>query len=231
MQQWTPEYAAQILKIMNEGYGANPDIPSGPVADLVPMGAPQSLNPPQYPSSQDNEGEAAAYAALARPGLQSMDPTSQIPPGPTILPPAIPTAGVPPSVQPEGSQAPSVPGPTAVPQQELWKRIMLGTIAGLAGAVGDQSSVRNLHQTYQMMQGELGQKQLSTIRGNVAQITETQGPEAAKQYLVQTMGKGQFSPAVGQLLDKQLEEMNKRSLTRRLVIPRTGCRRWASCSR
>jgi uncharacterized protein YwlG (UPF0340 family) len=88
--QWTPEYAAQILQLAREGFAQNPDLPR-PQPGIVPMGAPGSLNPPTPPMApkipqsgslvpMSTPAEAAPAAPAPKPGggwgdkMQSMLP-------------------------------------------------------------------------------------------------------------------------------------------------------------
>lgn len=44
--QWTPEYAAQVLALTQQAQAQNPDVPGMGQPGIVPMGAPGSLTPP-----------------------------------------------------------------------------------------------------------------------------------------------------------------------------------------
>jgi hypothetical protein len=93
IEQSTPEYAAAILKLAEEGFASNPNIAaSNPAGQLTPMGPPipdpvTQVEQERLRQAQLDEGDAAAYAAL-RPNIPSQMPTQ----------PATP------SVQPGGAQ-------------------------------------------------------------------------------------------------------------------------------
>jgi hypothetical protein len=85
IEQSTPEYAAAILKLAEEGFASNPNIAaSNPAGQLTPMGPPipdpvTQVEQERLRQAQLDEGDAAAYAAL-RPNVPLRCQHSRRPP-------------------------------------------------------------------------------------------------------------------------------------------------------
>lgn len=187
VEQWTPAYAAQVQKIMEEGYRQNPDTPEAPATDLVPMGAPEGLNPLVPMSIPETRVSRPSFEGAAA--------------APQGLPQEAPPSGL-------------VPSSGGFAGSGTWQTIqqMLPMVAAMAYAQNPET--RHMAplalQMGQATQQITGQKELAQIRQQVHQINESQGPEAARQFLGQALGNSRISPSAATVLNKQYEEMTRR---------------------
>lgn len=203
--QWTPEYAAQVMAIQQQAMEQNPNIAAmGMPNSLVPMGAPGSLVPPDMQA-----GEVAAYDALQ--GTNGPQP--------------IPTPAPQMNVQPGGSQAPSMGNNTSIPPISrpaggFMESIqpMLPLIASMMfGMNPNTRHMANLPMMIgQIQQQQMGQKQLAEIRSTITQLGE-KGPDAVKKYLTGAVASPNLRPDVSKVVAAELKTVTDNINARKAV--------------
>lgn len=184
---WTPQYANQIQHIAQQGFNPPPvadtdpihapATPGVPMAQIAPMAAPQGAPPGIMPP------QAAPQQPIVPPGIPPQPPPPIVPPGPAQAPSV---ASVPPTVPPTAPKPLSGSG---------WQDKMMQMLPYI-GAIGFGLNPKTAHLAQiplmmgQMMNETSGAQQAGELKANIAQIAETQGPEAAKKYLVEMQKSG-----------------------------------------
>jgi hypothetical protein len=200
---WNEAYAAQILSILDQAQAAAPLAPGTGQPGIVQPGTPGSLVPPNPVTQTEQERMSVSVAppdASPVPTTQQPVQSVQAAPQPTFM-------------------------PQALPQTSPWYHVANAIQSGLSGAFlhprANAQTLAMLHHGQQQHQQDIAQRQLSTLQQNVQEIARTQGPEAAKAYLVQA--SRQVRPGVGDVVNKRLQELQTQAnLAQGISLLRSG---------